>query len=250
MKVNWKLALLCLATLTMVACGDKNPAEYSDDDEGSDYESPIKINDHSIADWDALDPAKVAVSEITNDPLYTALKKIKVYADHVYINFILFYDPNEWKALSEEDFLHIYMNADNNDETGGYWDQFDAPNQGNTDLMFEGVVWDAEGTTFSYNLPTVNKWAGEPNDEGWKWEVLPTTGTVANTQIVEPGILEGRLTKKFIPFDKWTSAFEIGFDIQQNHESVGLLPQINTPDGEHIGRSRKLYVEFDMSQKK
>lgn len=246
---------MCLATFAMVACNnDKNdptpgpgpePGPGPDPEPDPEYVSPINIRDHSIADWDKLDQSKVAVARITDDPLYTALKEVKVYADKTYINFLLKYDPTEFVAqYSGEDFIHIYLNADNNDETGGYWDQFDAPNQGNTDLMFEGVIWDGLGETFAYN-PSVSSWSGPTNGEGWLWEVLPSASVIAGSQIVEDGIIEGRLIKQYIPFEGWTDQFEIGFDIQQNHESVGLLPQANTPDGEHIGRARKLLVTFD-----
>ena len=255
MKFNWKVALMCLATVMFVACKDKNPAEDPQGGSGSgsgsgggsdttEYVNPISIKDKSIADWDKLDKSKVAVSKITGDPLYTALKEIRVYADQVYINFILIYDPTEYTKFSEEDFLHIYMNADNSDETGGYWDQLDAPNQGNTDLMFEGTMWDALGNTFAYN-PSVSAWSGPVGGEGWLWELLPSASTIGGSQIVEDGIIEGRLIKQYIPFSKWTDKFEIGFDIQQNHESVGLLPQNDTPDGEHIGRAKKLLVTFN-----
>lgn len=264
MKANWTIALMCAATIAMVACQDKNQPSASGsgssdntnptdttttptdptDPTDSTYVSPISIRDKSIADWEKLDQSKVAIAKVTGDPLYTALKEIRVYADNVYINFLLKYDPEEFTVASEGDFLHIYMNADNNDETGGYWDQFDGPNQGNTDLMFEGVLWDAEGNTFSYS-PTVSAWAGETNGEGWLWEVLPSASTIAGSQIVEDGIIEGRLIKQYIPWADWKDAFEIGFDIQQNAESVGLLPQADTPDGEHIGRAKKLLVTFD-----
>ena len=51
MKANWKLALMCLATLTMVACGDKNPAEAGGGGGGGipeGYVPPISVDDKSF----------------------------------------------------------------------------------------------------------------------------------------------------------------------------------------------------------
>lgn len=260
MKANWKIALMCLATLAFLACNkDKNPATDpgttptedtipggGDQGGGGDgeYTSPIKINDNSVADWDKLDQSKVAVFNMPEDPLYTAMKTIKVYADQVYINYMIIFDPAEITSRTPNDGMHIYMDADNSAETGGYWDQFDGPNQGNTDLMFEGPIFGETGENISY-APSVSKWAGALNGEGWLWEELPAASNLGASQFVGDNIIEGRLVKQYIPWDKWTDQFSIGFDMQQNWESVGLLPQANTPDGELIGRAKKLLVTFD-----
>lgn len=260
MKFNWKVALVCFATIAMIACKKDSKDEPSNSGTnvnpdttavdttggggGGEYVSPISIKDKSIADWDKLDPAKVAIAEAPNDPLYTALKKIMVYADNVYINYVLIFDPAEITSRTPNDGVHIYMNADNSDETGGYWDQFAPEHMGNVDLMFEGPIFDDAGAKISYN-PNVSAWAGELNGEGWEWEVLPSGSNIGASQFVEEGIIEGRLIKQYIPWNKWADAFEIGFDMQQNWESVGLLPQANTPDGEKIGRAEKLLVTFD-----
>ncbi len=244
MKANWKIALMCLATIAFVACNNKKDEPGGGGDSGS-YVSPIKINDKSIADWDNLDQSKVAEAVLPERPLYSALKKIRVYADSVCINYVLFLDPTELPSHTPNDAMHIYMNADNSDDTGGYWDQFDAPNKGNTDLMFEGPVWDDYGEQISY-VPSASYWSGTLNGEGWLWTAIEGTSTkIGASQFIGDSIIEGRLIKELIPWNKWADAFEIGFDIQQNWESAGLMPQGNTPDGELIGRAKKLYVEFD-----
>ncbi len=257
MKANWRIALCALATVVMVACKDKNPAtnpaEGGQDQPtdttqggggGGTYVSPIKINDQSIADWNALDQSKVSVAVMPDDPLYFALKKIMVYADSVCINYCLFIDPAELPSHLPVDAMHIYMDADNSDLTGGYWDQFDGPDQGNTDLMFEGPIWDDYGAQISY-VPIASYWAGPLNGEGWLWDEQPTSNKIGGSQFIGDSIIEGRLLIELIPWKNWTDAFSIGFDIQQNWESAGLLPQANTPDGEQIGRSKKLLVTFD-----
>jgi len=254
MKANWKIALMCMTALAMVACAEKNqPNDDSNKPSGGGggstptpsgtYVSPIQINDKSIADWDALG-TKVAVAELPNNPLYTGLKKIMVYADSVCINYCIFFVPAEMPSHTTVDAMHIYMDADNSDKTGGYWDQFDGPDQGNTDLMFEGPLWDDNGTPIPY-VPTVSYWAGALNGEGWLWDQQETSTKIGASQFVNDSIIEGRLVIELIPWKNWSNAFSIGFDIQQNFESVGLLPQGNTPNGEQIGRAQKLLVTFD-----
>lgn len=260
MKANWKLVLMLVATMTfVVSCKDKkdepqnnnqtenptNPTDPSTPSTPGTYTSPIKINDKSITDWDVLlAQSKVSVAELPASPLYTGLKKIMVYADSVCINYCLFIDPAEMVSHTPVDAMHIYMDADNSDATGGYWDQFDGPDQGNTDLMFEGPLWDDYETQISY-VPTVSYWAGPLNGEGWLWDEQPTSNKIGGSQFVNDSIIEGRLIIELIPWKAWTDAFTIGFDIQQNWESAGLLPQGNTPDGELIGRAQKLFVKFD-----
>ena len=246
MKANWKIALMCIAAIAMIACkkDKKDEPSTTGGDDPTEYVSPIKINDGSIDDWAKLDQSMVAVAELPDDPLYTAIKKVMVYADKVYINYVIFYDPAEIVSRTPEDAMHIYMDADNSDETGGYFDQFDAIGKGNTDLMFEGSIFDESGAGISYN-PSVSEWAGELNGEGWEWELLPSGSTVGASQFIGDNIIEGRLIKQYIPWNNWKDQFSIGFDMQQNWESVGLIPQGNSPDGELIGRSKKLLVTFD-----
>jgi len=243
MKANWKIALMCFATLAFVACKDKNGA----DDPGKslfDYNPPIEINDHSIADWDNLDQSKVYEATLPESPLWSALQKVRVYADSVCIFYQLTFDPDQMTSHTDVDAMHIYINADNNDETGGFWDLFDSPNKGNTDIMFEGALWDANGMELSYE-PSFSTWSGAPNADGWSWTEVPVSNKVSSSQFVDNNVIEGRLVIELIPFQFNDRAFEIGFDIQQNWENVGLLPQANTPDGQLIGRSKKLYVAFD-----
>jgi len=211
------------------------------------YTNPISVNDQSLADWDLLDQTKIAEAVLPQNPLFSALKKIRVYADENYIHYVLFIDPAELPSHTPYDALHIYLNADNSDETGGFWDLFDAPDQGNTDLMFEGAIWNDEGEHISY-APYVSYWSGELNGEGWYWTpIMGVSSEISASQFIGDSIIEGQLVKKLIPWENWSDAFEIGFDIQQNWESAGLLPQNDSPDGERIGRSKKLHVDFPQS---
>ena len=245
MKTTWKIALLCMATLAFVACDEKNkPDPGTDPGSLFDYVRPIEVNDQTLADWDKLDQTKISEATCPELPYFPALKKIRVYADSVCIFYSLHFDPAQMASHTDVDAMHIYINADNSDETGGFWDLFDSPDKGNTDLMFEGVLWDANGNEVSYT-PTVSLWNGPLNGEGWLWAEQPVSQKLSATQLIGDSIVEGRLAIELIPFTFNPKGFEIGFDIQQNWEAVGLLPQANRPDGDHIGRSKKLYVAFD-----
>lgn len=247
MKTNWKIALMCITMLAVIACKPKNPAEQPGGEGGEsmfDYIPPIAINDKSVADWDKLDKSKVSEATCANLPYFPGLKKMKVYADSVCIFYMLEYDPQEMASHTDVDGMHIYINADNNTETGGFWDLFAPINKGDVDIMFEGALWDADGNEFSYT-PTFSTWSGQTNGEGWLWAEKPVSNKVAGSQLVGDNIIEGRLVLELIPFTFDKVAFEIGVDIYQNFESVGLLPQGDRPDGDHIGRAKKLYVKFD-----
>lgn len=259
MKANWKLALMCLATLAMVACNDKNPADQDPtvdpivdptvDPIDDTYTPPIDVTDKSLADWDKLDQSKVAVDVLTaTSPYWDALKKIQVYADSICIFYALTFDPEAITAPTETAGFHIYINADNDPNTGGFWDLFAPANKGNCDLMFEGTLWNAFGEQTSYLPPHISYWSGATGGDQWNWtEFAQIDERVSMSQFVEDGIVEGYLIRDLIPWKKWSDAFEIGFDIyDDNYTEVGLLPQGDATDGgQQIGRKPKLQVTFD-----
>ena len=252
MKANWKVALMCLAAISMVACKDKNPAEGGQGG-GGDYVEKISVKDKSVADWDALDQTKVAVSNITNEPYWDGLKQLKVYSDGVYINFMLVFDPAQYVSHTPNDALHMYLNVDNSDATGGFFDEFaDAA----ADMMFEGPLFDDFGSPIPYS-PTMNRWIGQegglPSERiGWEdvWE--PIGSVKGESQFVGDSIIEGRLVVGLISDKFAKEGFGIGFDLQQNWNSIGLLPQINAQgeNGEFIGRTNMLFVPFDDAEVK
>lgn len=253
MKANWKLALMCFATLAMVACGDKNAPSSSGGDEGGGipegYVPPINVEDKSLADWDALkDPTKVQSFELTaQHPYWDGLKKIQVYADSICIFYAITFDPAAIQTPSETAGMHIYMNSDNNPNTGGHWDLFGPANKGNEDIMFEGALWNEYGEQISYS-PTVSYWSGPVGGDDWKWtEFLNVDDQMSYSQFVDDGVVEGYLVRDFIQGPKIKEAFEIGFGLfDDNHRSVGLLPQGDAIDGgKQIGRVAKLKVICD-----
>lgn len=250
MKANWKMALICAATLAMIACDPNKPEEEQSGNEPAGYVSPINVKDNSIADWESLDQAKVAVANVTPEPYFPALKQLKVYSDGVYINYLLVYDPKLYVGHSgQQDGMHIYMDIDHSDATGGFFDLFaDAA----ADIMMEGGLYDDFGTPIPYS-PTIHKWVGPeggiPSERVGEWEAVwePAGSVKGESQFVGDSIIEGRLLVELISNKFSEEGFGIGFDLQQAWDGIGLLPQLDAQgeEGESIGRTNMLYVQFD-----
>lgn len=264
MKANWKIALMCLTMVAFVACKDKNPATNPGTTPSTDsvpsvdpgYVSPINVKDNSVADWDALDQTKVAVANVTAEPYFPALKQIKVYSDGVYINYLLVFDPELYKSHAGiQDGMHIFIDVDHSAETGGFFDYYaDA----SVDLMFEGSLFEG-GNPVPYS-PTMHRWVGQEGglpserncDAAGGWDVAwEAAGSVkGESQLIGDNIIEGRLIVGLISNDFAEEGFGIGFDIQQNWNGVGMLPQQDAQgeEGDLIGRSNILFVPFDESE--
>ena len=215
----------------------------------------IDVTDNSLADWDAL-PAEYVVSAVCpEDAAMLGLKSVKVYATAMYINILV--EPNmdditdlEWVPF------HVYIDADNSDETGGYGDEFaDA----NTDLLLETAIF-CEGQPYAYN-PAVFKWWGEVGADGWEWTdpSVEHDGSdfwgaiigegqlpVGNSQYVD-GKFEIQILRELLGtvHEMNDSEFGIGFDIQQNWSSVGILPCGSATDENPNGEMAKLKVKIN-----
>ena len=215
----------------------------------------IDVTDNSLADWDAL-PAEYVVSAVCpEDAAMLGLKSVKVYATAMYINILV--EPNmdditdlEWVPF------HVYIDADNSDETGGYGDEFaDA----NTDLLCESAIF-CEGQPYAYN-PAVFKWWGEVGADGWEWTdpSVEHDGSdfwgaiigegqlpVGNSQYVD-GKFEIQILRELLGtvHEMNDSEFGIGFDIQQNWSSVGILPCGSATDENPNGEMAKLKVKIN-----
>lgn len=256
MKTKWTIALVCALTLAFVACKSKSN-EPSDPGSGGSsgggggqdptYVEKISVKDRSVADWDTLDQTKIAEVSITDQPLWPAIKQLKVYADEVYINYMLLIDPALYVNHTPTDVMHIYMDIDNTNTTGGFFDSFaDA----GADMMFEGPLFDDFENPIAY-APQAHKWVGpvggNPEDRTGDWMVVwEDAGSIrGESQFVGDSIIEGRIIRDLIPGKFNENGFGIGFDLQQNWENIGLLPQLNTPNGINVGRTNMLYVAFD-----
>lgn len=265
MKANWKIALMCIATIAMVACKPKPEPIPDPDDDDPQVESKISVTDNSIDDWATL-PAEFVVSAVCpEDASTTGLKSVKVYADGIYVNILVEPDMDEIPLHGWVPF-HIYINTDNSDLTGGYGDEFaDA----NTDILLEGAVFagpdpenDPETGDKCEYAPAVFKWWGEVAGSGWEWTdpsvehdasdywgAVVGEGNLAGCSSQWVGdFIEIQFMRETVPCQDapWSETeFGIGFDIQQAWSSVGILPQVSPTDDNTSGLSNKLQVRID-----
>ncbi len=220
----------------------------------------IDVTDNSLEDWKALPADKVVSYECPENAALLGLKGVAVYATEMYINILV--EPNmddivdlEWVPF------HVYLDVDNSDLTGGYGDEF---TDANCDLLCETAIF-ASGEPNIYN-PAVFKWWGEVGGSGWSWKD-PAIGEgdasnfwgamigegqlpVGNSQYVD-GKFEIQLLRELLATACWEGVtlsneeFGIGFDIQQNWESVGILPIGEDTEANPGGHVAKLKVKIN-----
>ena len=232
---------MCKVTVTN---GSTPPAEIPE----------IDVTDGSLADWDAL-PAEYVVSAVCPEgAALLGLKSVKVYATEMYINILVEPNMDDIQDLSWVPF-HVYLDIDNSDETGGYGDEF---TDANTDILCETAVFADEPVAYN---PAVFKWWGEVGGSGWEWTDPSTTHDetdfwgaiigegqlpVGNSQYVD-GKFEIQLLRELLgtvhPMSE--EAFGIGFDIQQNWSSVGILPIGEDTEENPGGHVAKLKVRIN-----
>ncbi len=198
---KFKFLMLFVAALALFSCKPK-PEPAEDEPISGGFQSLIDPEDYTIDDWDNV-PAQY-LTKIIKDPAttkYGGLDSIYVYADKYYINLLVWVRLD---SLPKRDLvpLHLYINADNNNKTGGYDDYF---KDGNAELNLEGYLFEG-GAVKVYN-PAVFIWWGaqgtgiadQSNKTGWYW--------------IEPG-------KKHDADDKWGAV--IGTDEKEVGKSQAL----------------------------
>jgi hypothetical protein len=220
----------------------------------------IDVTDGSLADWDAL-PAEYVVSAVCPDnAALLGLKSVKVYATEMYISILVEPNMDDITDLSWVPF-HVYIDLDNSDLTGGYNDEH---TDANCDILCETGLW-AEGEPCAYN-PGVYRWWGEVGATGWDywtepgvthdasdfWGAIIGEGQlpVGNSEYVD-GKFEIQLLRELlatVPASGFTmnnEEFGIGFDIQQNWNSVGILPCASPTEENPSGKAAKLKVKIN-----
>lgn len=220
----------------------KNDIAAEGDCETPEWASLISVTDGTVADWDAVPAAKLVAcnAAATGFEGHNALKSVKIYADKMYLNVYVTWDKEAIADLSWVPF-HMYMDADNSDATGGYGDEFADPN---AEWLFETAII-SEGANNSYN-PAVFKWWGEVGGSGWLWTDPDTEHTDADfwgaiigegqaaigaSQLIGDNGSEIQILREAATCITFAETFGIGFDIQQNWSSVGILPNAD-PDPE------------------
>ena len=200
----------------------------------------IDVTDGTLADWEALPKDKVFSCECPEGASLLGLKGVAVYATEMYISILVEPNMEDIVDLSWVPF-HVYIDLDNSDLTGGYNDEH---TDANCDILCETGLW-AEGEPCAYN-PGVYRWWGEVGGTGWDYWTDPATAPhtaddnwgaiigegqlpVGASEYVD-GKFEIQLLRELlatVPASGFTmndTEFGIGFDIQQNWSSVGILP--------------------------
>jgi len=215
----------------------------------------IDVTDGSLADWEALPKDKVVSCECPADAAMLGLKGVAVYATEMYISILV--------EINDEDItdrewtpFHVYIDADNSDATGGYGDEF---TDANTDILCESAIFSG-GEPYSYN-PAVFKWWGGVGESGWLWtdpsvehDASDFWGAIIGegqlpvgaSQFVD-GKFEIQLLRELLGtvHELNNDEFGIGFDIQQNWSSVGILPCASPTDADPAGHVAKLKVKIN-----
>ena len=218
----------------------------------------ISVEDNSLADWEALPKDKVFSCECPAGAALLGLKGVAVYATSMYINILV--------EINDEDItdrewtpFHVYLDLDNSDATGGYGDEF---TDANAEILCESAIFSG-GEPYSYN-PAVFKWWGGVGESGWSWtdpsvehDAADFWGAiigegqlpVGKSEYVD-GKFEIQLLRELLatvepaaPMND--TEFGIGFDIQQNWSSVGILPCGEDTEANPGGHVAKLKVKIN-----
>ena len=210
-------------------CG-KNPCECE-----GDYVSPITV-DGDFSDWDKLDASKVSVAKCDADAKWTALKTVKVYADAMYINVYFEFDESELDLSSVP--FHVYINEDASAAAGN--DQFKG--QGGQDWLLEGFVF-ADGEFCSYD-PFLFSYDGAEDTVEWAYtELLPENSGVGSGA-GSGSAYEFAIMTEMLMGVNLADSFTIGFDIQNDWNSVGVLPNTAVTDENTNGSVEMLVVNI------
>lgn len=214
---------------TIYAIQDVDSITFEEVAEQDPSASLISVEDNSISDWGAVPNAYLATASTASGASCTALKSVKVYADKRYINVLVEHDPTQITGTAP---FHIYLNADYSASTGGFGNQW---SDADTEVMLEASLF-ADGEHVSYN-PLAFRWTGAVGSNGWSWEDMQGGMIIGKSQMVGNKV-EIQLHRDSIPANWNNTQFSIGFDIQQNWNSVGILPNANS------GLAKKLVVKI------
>ncbi|MBR2748238.1 MAG: Ig-like domain-containing protein [Bacteroidales bacterium] len=182
--------------------------------------------DGQFEDWAALDKGTFSQTYGDEESLHPALIAAKVYAvaDYIYVYFE--WDPDMVAPEFDVDHVpfHCYINTDGDASTGGFGEFADLC----TDVLLEGSLYggdDASSFGLTSYSPSAFVYAGAPNTDEWAWDPL-----AIEEEICQGAGIEGKyeFLIKRAPFATVgfpiADQFSIGFDIQKNWDSVGVLP--------------------------
>ena len=197
--------------------------------------------DGKFEDWAVLEKGTFSQFYGDEEATYPALTYCRVYATEEYVYVYFEWDPEYTEDTSWVPF-HCYINTDGDASTGGYGDEF---SDACSDILLEGSIYDS-GEICSYWAGGY-AWVGEPNASGWGWapdtdnlfpEEAPTVGAGVEGKY-EFSISRAMFASVGFPF---ADVFSIGFDIQQNWSSVGVIPNAGPTEDNASGVVPSLQV--------
>lgn len=198
------------------------------------------VIDGDFADWAALPSNSYTKTYGDEEATHPALTHCKVYADPDFIYVYFEWDTDAIEAVPGVEHVpfHCYINTDGDASTGGYGDEFA---EACTDILLEGWIYGGgeEGGELGTYDPAVCSWTGADGESGWSWSDPPLIGDgngVGEGAGVE-GKYEFKIDRSMLKDVGYPVAdvFGIGFDIQQNWESVGILPSTAPDEGNATG---------------
>ena len=191
---------------------------FGEEPEPEPFVSLINVEDGSVADWKKVPANYLASATCAAKATENGLKSVKVYADKEYINVLVEYNTSVITNTELVPF-HMYINADNSASTGGYKDNWP---DADTEILLEGFVFSG-GAAISY-APSIFEWIGGVGQSGWSWNQLASTEEVVAKSQTIGNKIEFQVNRKAIPANWHDTDFTIGFDIQQDWNTVGYLP--------------------------
>ncbi|MBQ7458267.1 MAG: Ig-like domain-containing protein [Bacteroidales bacterium] len=199
------------------------------------------VIDGDFADWAALPSNSYTKTYGDEEATHPALTHCKVYADPNYIYVYFEWDTDAIEAVPGVEHVpfHCYINTDGDATTGGYGDEFA---EACSDILLEGHIYGGgeEGGELGSYDPGAYNWIGEPGANGWGWCGEPgliSAGSGLGEGAGVEGKYEFKLDRSMLQDVGYPVAdvFGIGFDIQQNWESVGILPSTAPDEGNSTG---------------
>ena len=194
--------------------------------------------DGDFSDWDALDPTKVSVAFGSENANWTALKKMKAFADDNALFVYFEYDPDVLYWAKDEEYVpfHIWINSDNNDMTGMWYHGWETAG---VDYLLESFLY-YDGY-LNYHDSGLYKYIGDDCVDYWNWTEI---GYDYSTGAGNGRAYEVRLDLDALPI---SDTFSIGIDIEQWWNSVGLLPNAEPTDDNVDGKATLLPVNVNGS---
>ena len=182
--------------------------------------SPITI-DGSFIDWADLERGTYSYTYGDEDAPHPVLTYARVYANAEFIYVYIEWDSDQ--ISPKADWEHVpflcLINNDGDTSTGGITGLF---SDACADVLLEGFLY-PNGVLGSYD-PSAFSWSGEPNGDGWWWDEFYARGFCEGAGI--DGKYEFLINRSVLADLGYPVAdvFSIGFIIEQNWDSVGVLP--------------------------